>query len=56
MGGEKGCGYKKISIQISDQVEQGNKEALVQAELYWPDQLSVFIKNGGNAHCRRKDK
>ena len=55
-GGEKGCGYKNISIQIIDQVEQGDKEALVQTELYWQDQLRVFIENGGNAHCRRKDK
>ena len=49
-------GYKNISIQIIDQVEHGNKEALVQAELYWQDQLRVFIENGGNAQCRRKDK
>ena len=55
-GGEKGCGYKNISIQIIDQVKQGDKEALVQTELYWQDQLRVFIENGGNAHCRRKDK
>ena len=55
-GGEKGCGYQNISIQIIDQVEVGNVEALVQAELYWQDQLRVFIENGGNAHCRRKDK
>ena len=55
-GGEKGCGYQSISIQIIDKVEDGNVEALVQAELYWQDQLRVFIENGGNAQCRRKDK
>ena len=55
-GGEKGFGYQNISIQIIDQVEIGNKEALVQAELYWQDQLRVFIENGRNAQCRRKDK
>ena len=39
-----------------DQVEHGNVEALAQAELYWQDQLRVFLENGGQAHCRRRDK
>ena len=55
-GGERGCGYENVSIQIIDQVEQGNVEALVQAELFWQDQLRGFLENGGNAHCRRRDK
>ena len=55
-GGERGCGYQNFSLQIIDQVENGNVEALVEAELYWQDQLRVFLENGGHAHCRRKDK
>ena len=55
-GGERGCGYQNISIQIIDQVESGNVEALAQAELYWQDQLRVFLENGGKAHCRRREK
>ena len=49
-------GYQNFSLQIIDQVENGNVEALVEAELYWQDQLRVFLENGGHAHCRRKDK
>jgi hypothetical protein len=34
--------------------------ALVQqtweGEVYWQEQLRGFIENGGNAHCRRKEK
>ena len=55
-GGVRGCGYKNMSIQIIDQVEVGNVDALAQAELYWQDQLRVFLENGGKAHCRRRDK
>ena len=55
-GGPKGCGYKSFSLQIIDQVEHGNVEALAQTELYWQDQLRVFLENGGQAHCRRRDK
>ena len=55
-GWERGCGYQNISIQIFDQVESGNVEALAQAELYWQNQLRVFLENGGKAHCRRREK
>ena len=55
-GGEQGCGYENFSIQIIDQVEHGNVEALAQLEIYWQDQLRAFLENGGNAHCRRREK
>ena len=42
--------------ELIDQVEVGNVEALAQAEVYWQEQLRGFIENGGNAHCRRKEK
>ena len=54
--GGSGCGYSNVSIQLIDQVEVGNVEALAQAEVYWQEQLRGFIENGGNAHCRRKEK
>ena len=54
-GGEKGCGYKNVSIQIIDQVECGNHMALSECELYWQNQLRCFVENGGNAHCYRKE-
>ena len=54
--GGSGCGYENLSIQIIDQVELGNKKALAEAEVYWQHQLRAYIQNGGNAHCRRKEK
>ena len=54
--GGSGCGYSNVSIQLIDQVEVGNVEALAQAEVYWQEQLRGFIENGGNAHCRRKER
>ena len=54
--GGSGCGYSNVSIQLIDQVEQGDTEALAQAEIYWQEQLRGFIENGGNAHCRRREK
>jgi hypothetical protein len=55
-GGEQGCGYNNFSLQIIDRVEEGNVEALALCEQYWQDQLRVFAENGGNGHCRRKEK
>ena len=54
--GGSGCGYQNISIQIIDQVEIGDRKALEKAEIFWQNQLRVYIQNGGNAHCRRKEK
>ena len=51
-----GCGYENLRIQIIEQVENGNVEALAEAEIYWQNQLRSYIQNGGNAHCRRKEK
>ena len=54
--GGQGCGYESLRIQIIDQVEDGKAEALAEAEIYWQNQLRCYIQNGGNAHCRRKEK
>ena len=45
-----------MSIQIIDQVDIGDYQALAKAEVYWQNQLRTYIQNGGNAHCRRKEK
>ena len=55
-GGEKGCGYEYFSVQIIDQVEEGDKVALAEKEVYWQNQLRCFVQNGGHAHCYRKEK
>ena len=54
-GGPKGCKYESISIQIIDQVEQGDHQALADCEIYWQNQLRCYIENGGKAHCIRKE-
>ena len=54
--GGQGCGYENISLQIIDQVEIGDHVALAEAEVFWQHQLRAYIQNGGNAHCRRKEK
>ena len=54
--GGGGCGYKNLSIQIIEQVQNGDTEALEVQEIYWQNQLRCYIQNGGNAHCRRKEK
>ena len=53
--GEGGCGYQNISIQVIDQVEVGDAEALADCELYWAHQLRCFVENGGLAHCYKKE-
>ena len=55
-GGERGCGYESFSVQIIDQVEEGDKIALAEKEVYWQNQLRCFVQNGGHAHCYRKEK
>ena len=54
-GGDNGCGYQNIAIQIIDQVESGNHQALAECELHWQHQLRCFVENGGNAHSYRKE-
>jgi hypothetical protein len=54
-GGQHGCGYENLKIQIIDQVEVGDDEALAECELYWAHQLRAYVDNGGNAHSIKKE-
>ena len=54
--GGTGCGYENFSVQIIDQVEQGDKVALAEKEVYWQNQLRCYVQNGGQAHCYRTEK
>ena len=54
-GGSSGCGYDQFSVQIIDQVEHGDDEALAQCETFWQHQLRCYVENGGRAHCYRKE-
>ena len=53
--GGKGCGYENVSIQLIEQVEQGDHQALEAQEVYWQNQLRCYVQNGGHAHCYRKE-
>ena len=53
--GQHGCGYENLKIQIIDQVEIGDDEALGECELYWAHQLRAYVDNGGNAHSIKKE-
>ena len=54
--GSKGkCDYKDLSIILIEQVAQKNLKFLADRELWWQHQLRVFVENGGNCHCYRKD-
>ena len=55
-GGQQGCGYENIRIMIIEKVESGNPDLLAKREIFWQNQLRCFIENGGQAHCKRKEK
>ena len=50
-GGVGGCGYNNFSVQLIDQVEEGDSIALADKEVYWQNQLRCYVQNGGHAHC-----
>ena len=54
-GGDGGCSYEQMSLQIIDQVELGDDKALANCETYWQHQLRCYVENGGRAHCYRKE-
>ena len=55
-GGKNGCGYENLRVTIIEQVEIGNHGVLGKREIFWQNQLRCFVENGGQAHCKRKEK
>ena len=49
------CGIEHLSIILIDQVKKGDSHALEKREQFWQHQLRVFVENGYNAMCIRKD-
>ena len=49
------CSYQDISLVLIEQVEAGNKMKLAKREQFWQHQLRVFVENGGNAQCIKKE-
>ena len=54
-GGQRQCKYDNLTVQIIDQVPNGEKIKLAQKETFWQHQLRCYVENGGHAHCYRKD-
>ena len=54
-GGPNGCGYDNISIVIIEEVEIKTLDFLAKRETYWQHQLRVYVENGSNGHCYRKE-
>ena len=54
-GGGGGCGYENVSITLIEQVREKTFEFLAKRELYWQHQLRVYVENGHNAHCKKKE-
>ena len=49
------CEYKDLSITLIERVSEKNLKFLADRELWWQHQLRVFVENGGNSHCYRKE-
>ena len=54
-GGSDGCGYQNISIILIEEVKIKNMEYLAERETFWQHQLRVYVENGRNGHCYRKE-
>ena len=54
-GGGGGCGYDNFSVTIIEQVRIKTMDFLAERETFWQHQLRVYVENGGNGHCYRKD-
>ena len=54
-GSSGGCGYDNFSVTIIEQVRIKTMDFLAERETFWQHQLRVYVENGGNGHCFRKD-
>ena len=54
-GGQSGCSYEDLSIQLIEKIGDQTLETLAKREIFWQNQLRVYVQNGGRAHCYRKE-
>ena len=54
-GGNGGCGYSNLSIILIEEVKEKTMEYLAEREVFWQHQLRVYVENGSNAHCYKKE-
>ena len=41
---------------LIEQVEEKTLDFLAEREVFWQNQLRVYVQNGHKAHCYRKEK
>ena len=54
-GMEGGCTYNDFQVTLIEQIEEKTLENLAERELFWQHQLRVYVENGANGHCYRKE-
>ena len=54
-GGSGGCGYQNFSVILIEEVKTKTLEFLANREVFWQHQLRVYVENGCNGHCYRKE-
>ena len=54
-GGNGGCGYNNFSVTLIEEVEHKTMTYLAERELFWQHQLRVYVENGSNGHCYKKE-
>ena len=52
---EKMANVSTRTIPLIERVSEKNLKFLADRELWWLHQLRVFVENGGNDHCYRKE-
>ena len=45
--GGNGCGYANVSVQIIDQVDEGDNIGLAEKEVYSKTNFRCYVQNGG---------
>ena len=47
--------YANISIVLIEEFKEKTLKYLAERELFWQHQLRVYLENGSNAHCYKKE-
>ena len=44
------------AAEILEKAEEENQNALAEREILWQNQLMVYVQNGHEVHCYKKEK
>ena len=54
-GSRGNCEYKDMRVTLIEQVRVKTLDFLAEREVWWQNQLRVYVQNSGKAHCYRKE-